>query len=122
MMRLSGCARLRAAICSLALASSALILPAAAQDRQAAPFSRQKLEQLAAPIALYPDSLLTQVLMAATYPLDVVQAARWRRSNPGLRGARLEQTLQNQTWDESVKSLTEFPDTLRMMHERLEWT
>jgi hypothetical protein len=85
-------------------------------------FTRQKLEQIASPIALYPDSLLTQVMMAATYPLDVVQAARWRRANPGLRGGALEAALERQPWDESVKAITAFPDVLRMMDERLQWT
>jgi hypothetical protein len=96
--------------------------PAWAQDNQAQTLSRGRLQQLVAPIALYPDSLLTQVLMAATYPLDVVQAARWRRTNPGVRGERLEDVLESRTWDESVKALTVFPDVLRMMDERLEWT
>lgn len=126
--------RLRAlisGICSLAILCPTDI-PVRAQDappqsvEQAPPaapaFTRQKLEQLAAPVALYPDSLLTNLLMAATYPLDVVQAARWRRANPRLKGVELEQALQRQTWDDSVKAMTAFPDALRMMDERLEWT
>src|SRR5436190_24023484 len=73
-------------------------------------FSPQQLEELAAPIALYPDSLLSQVFMAATYPLEVVQAARFAQSNPGLTGGALEAALQDRDWDPSVKSLCGFPD------------
>ncbi len=116
--------RLRALIAiitSFALVS-APIGPAWAQDNPAQTLSRGRLQQLVAPIALYPDSLLTQVLMAATYPLDVVQAARWRRANLGVRGSRLEDVLASRTWDESVKALTVFPDVLRMMDEKLDWT
>lgn len=110
-----------AIITSLALLSAS-IGPASAQGQPSPSFSRAKLEQLAAPIALYPDALLTQILMAATYPLDVVQAARWRKANPGLTGSRLEQAVQSRTWDESIKGLTAFPVVLRMMDERLDWT
>ncbi len=118
-------------LCSLAILCPTDI-PVRAQDappppaEQAPPaepaFTRQKLEQLAAPVALYPDSLLTNVLMAATYPLDIVQAARWRRANPRLKGVELEQALQRQSWDDSVKAMAAFPDVLRMMDEKLEWT
>ena len=124
MMDLSRFPRLRAVIAlisSLALLSGSF-LAVSAQGHTPPSFTNRQLAQLAAPIALYPDSLLTQILMAATYPLDVVQAARWRRANPGLRGDGLEQGLQRHTWDESVKALTAFPDVLRMMDERLEWT
>lgn len=96
--------------------------PAWAQQQGAQTLSRSKLEQLAAPVALYPDRLLTHVLMASTYPLDVVQAARWRRANPGLKGSRLEAALRDRNWDESVKALTAFPDVLRLMNEKLDWT
>lgn len=120
-LRYSGSKAVIAMITSLALLSASFA-PASAQGHPAPSFSRAKLEQLAAPIALYPDALLTQILMAATYPLDVVQAARWRKANPGLKGSRLEQALQSHTWDESIKGLTAFPAVLRMMDERLDWT
>lgn len=119
--RESRCRAVIVMITSLALLSAS-IGPASAQGQPVPSFSRAKLEQLAAPIALYPDALLTQILMAATYPLDVVQAARWRRANPGLTGSRLEQAVQSRTWDESIKGLTAFPAVLRMMDERLDWT
>ena len=84
--------------------------------------SQAQLEQLLAPIALYPDTLLTQMLMASTYPLEIVQAKRWRDRNAGLGGQALEQALQSQPWDASVKSLTPFPDVLTLMNDQLEWT
>ena len=85
-------------------------------------FSQKDLDELLAPVALYPDALLAQVFMAATYPLEVVQAARWQKQNPGLKEAQLEQALQQQAWDPAVKSLTAVPQVLTMMNEKLEWT
>src|SRR5206468_5013457 len=84
--------------------------------------SSAQLEQLVAPIALYPDPLLSQVLMASTYPLEVVQAARWSRDNPSVSGQALEDAMQKQTWDPSVKALTAVPQTLQMMNDKLDWT
>jgi hypothetical protein len=85
-------------------------------------FSQAELDQMLAPIALYPDSLLSQVLMAATYPLEVVQAARWSRAHPGLQGEQAVRAVEDQDWDPSVKSLVAFPQILTMMDERIEWT
>ena len=85
-------------------------------------FSQGELDQLLAPIALYPDALLAQVLMASTYPLEVVEAARWVKSNPTLKDKALEDALQGQRWDPSVKSLAVFPQVLAMMNEKLDWT
>ncbi|WP_170285811.1 DUF3300 domain-containing protein [Propionivibrio limicola] len=85
-------------------------------------FSQQELDQLLAPIALYPDALLAQVLMASTYPLEVVQAARWQKNNPKVTGKPLEDALVKQPWDPAVKSLTSVPQVLQQMSERLEWT
>ena len=81
-----------------------------------------QLEQLVAPIALYPDDLLSQVLMASTYPLEVVEAARWSRENPKVFGQELEDAMQKQSWDPSVKALTAVPQTLAMMNDQLKWT
>ena len=74
-----------------------------------------------APIALYPDSLLSQILMASTYPLEVVEAARWSRANPGLQGDQAVKSADRFDWDPSVKSLTAFPQILSMMDARLDW-
>ena len=86
------------------------------------PFKTEELEQLAAPIALYPDELLTQIMMASTYPLEVVQAARWMESR---KKQTPEQTLaeaEKQPWDPSVQALTAFPEVLDMMNTELDWT
>jgi hypothetical protein len=85
-------------------------------------FPAEHLEQLVAPIALYPDGLLAQILMAATYPLEIVEAARWLQKNPGLKADALETKLKDQTWDPSVKSLCGFPDVLARMNDNLDWT
>ncbi|WP_414462908.1 DUF3300 domain-containing protein [Hyphomicrobium sp. DY-1] len=92
------------------------------QADQTQTISKEQLEQLVAPIALYPDPLLTQVLMASTYPLEVVEAARWSQANPKLKGKALENAMQKRSWDASVKSLTAFPSVLAMMNEKLDWT
>src|SRR5687767_15521791 len=92
-----------------------------AQDSKK-PFTPEQLDQLLAPIALYPDALLAQVLMAATYPLEIGQAARWAKESVNLKGDAFAAALRDKPWDPSVKSLTEFPDLLGMLNERLEWT
>lgn len=74
-----------------------------------------------APIALYPDPLLTQILMASTYPLEVIQAARWSKANPNLQGDQAVQAVADKPWDPSVKSLVAFPQLLLMMDEKLDW-
>src|SRR5690606_6173300 len=73
-------------------------------------------------IALYPDALLSQVLIAATYPLEIVEAARWSRQNPQLSGEEAVAAVAEQGWDPSVTSLVAFPDLLARMDEDLEWT
>jgi hypothetical protein len=85
-------------------------------------FSRDQLEQLAAPIALYSDSLLAQMLMAATYPLEIVLADRFVRANPDLKEAKLDEALKDYDWDASVKSLCRLPEVLAKMSENLDWT
>jgi len=95
--------------------------PAAAQAPQRM-FSQAELDQMLAPIALYPDALLSQILMAATYPIEVVEAARWTRANPGLRGDTAVRAVQDEDWDPSVKSLVAFPQVLQRMDEQLKWT
>jgi hypothetical protein len=96
------------------------VTPAQAQTEQT--LSKGQIEQLVAPIALYPDPLLTQVLMASTYPLEVVEAARWSQDNAAVKGAALADAMQAQSWDPSVKALTAVPQTLLMMNDKLDWT
>jgi hypothetical protein len=93
-------------------------------DQGVAQFSAEQLDQMLAPIALYPDPLLAQILMAATYPLEVVEADRWVHdlSNSELKSDRLTAALEQQPWDPSVKSLVPFHQILRMMDLNLEWT
>src|SRR5512136_3026279 len=85
-------------------------------------FNQEELDQMLAPIALYPDDLLSQILMASTYPLEIVRAARWTTQNKNLKGDALTQALEKEDWDASVKSLVNFPDVLSMMSEKLDWT
>ena len=80
-----------------------------------------ELDQLVAPIALYPDTLLAQVMMASTYPLEIVEADRFVKANPNLNGEALEAKLVEEDWDDSVKSLVETPEVLAMMSEELDW-
>ncbi len=127
----------RLALCSaaFALALTTAAVPLRAQDATAAApaqtqsqvpsdqnLSEGQIEQLVAPIALYPDPLLTQILMASTYPLEVVEAARWSQNNAGIKGQSLEDAMQAQPWDPSVKALTAVPQTLAMMSDKLDWT
>ncbi|MGV0952161.1 MAG: DUF3300 domain-containing protein, partial [Azonexus sp.] len=86
------------------------------------PFTAEELDSLTAPIALYPDALLSQILMASTYPLEVVSAARWAKANPDIKGDAALKKVENETWDVSVKSLAAFPSILDMMNEKLDWT
>jgi hypothetical protein len=92
------------------------------QQTQQQQFNVQQINQLVAPIALYPDNLLGQILAASTYPLDIVVAARWSSSNQNVSGQALEDAMQLQSWDPSVKALTAVPQVLQMMSEKVEWT
>lgn len=95
--------------------------PAPAGDAKKS-FTQQELDELMAPIALYPDALMAQVLMASTYPLEVVEAARWSKANPSVKDKALEAAMEKQTWDPSVKALTSVPQVLTMMNEKIDWT
>lgn len=91
-------------------------------DVQEKRFSQEELAQLLAPIALYPDELISQVLIASTYPLEIVAADRWLEQNKGLDKEELARRLEEQKWDASVKSLVNFPSVLSMMSQKLEIT
>ena len=95
--------------------------PPPASDNDVQPFKPEELEQIVAPIALYPDPLVAQVMMAATYPLEVIQAARFVKANPNLKDAALDEELKKYDWDDSVKSLVSFPQTLELMNEKIDW-
>ena len=72
-------------------------------------FKPEEIDALVAPIALYPDSLLSQIFMASTYPLEVVEASRWAKQNKNLKGDALAQALEKQDWDPSVQVARELP-------------
>jgi hypothetical protein len=82
----------------------------------------EQLEALAAPIALYPDELLANVLAASTYPLEVVQADRWLKERKTLKGDALKKEVEKQSWDNSVKALSSTPDVISMMSDKIDWT
>ncbi|BEU24748.1 MULTISPECIES: DUF3300 domain-containing protein [Paraburkholderia] len=109
------------AVASVA-APASVPLPASAPESQAQQFPPEELEALVAPIALYPDSLLSQILMASTYPLEIVHAARWVKTHKNLKGDAAVQAVQDQPWDVSVKSLVAFPQVLEPMNDKLDWT
>src|SRR3954464_11317548 len=108
-------------IIAMALASALLLGMgrAAAADQ---PLGAPELDQLVAPIALYPDPLLAEVLMAATYPLEVVQAERWAQDNKSLKPDQLKAAVDKQAWDDSIKALVATPSVLTMMSSKLDWT
>lgn len=87
-----------------------------------ASFSEAQLDSLLAPVALYPDTVLSHVLIASTYPLEVVEADRWARNNSRLKGDDAVNAVDNEDWDPSVKALVAFPDILKRMSDDLDWT
>ena len=114
---------LSAVIALLSVASSRAE-PQSGPGSAALSLTAEQLDQLVAPIALYPDSLIAQILMAATYPLEVVEADRWLRNaaNAALTGGALTAALQQLPWDPSVKSLVPFREVLHLMNANLDWT
>jgi hypothetical protein len=98
--------------------------PATALAAQAPPYAQQtpeQLQRLVAPIALYPDSLVAQILAASTFPEQVVEADRWVQANPDLKGDALGKAVDQQPWDPSVKALAAFPSVLGNMDKNLSW-
>jgi len=108
-------------VAKLALAAGIVVAAYSAARAESARGAGQ-LEQLVAPVALYPDALLAHVLMASTYPLEVADAGRWSQANPEVTGEALQEAMQQQPWDPSVKALTAVPLTLQMMNDRPDWT
>ena len=102
-------------------APSAQQQPPAAADAPKLKTSEQ-LDSLVAPIALYPDPLLAQVLAAATYPLNIVEAQRWLKANPNLKGEDLTKAAAKQNWDPSVQALVAFPQALKILDDNIQWT
>ena len=96
--------------------------PAAATTPSDQLLKPEQLDALVAPIALYPDTLLSEVFMASTYPLEIVQAARWAEANKNLKDDELKAAVDKKNWDNSVKSLVATPSVLEMMSSKLDWT
>ena len=96
--------------------------PAAATTPSGQLLKPEQLDALVAPIALYPDTLLAEVFMASTYPLEIVQAARWAEANKNLKDDELKGAVDKQKWDNSVKALVATPSVLEMMSSKLDWT
>jgi hypothetical protein len=111
-----------AAVCLILLVPLAAIAQNDDQAYSRQTFSIEELAQMLAPVALYPDPLLSQILMAATYPFEVVEAERWITRNPYVKGEALDDALQAKDWDVSVLSLCHYPKILTMMSENISWT
>ncbi|MGC9194247.1 MAG: DUF3300 domain-containing protein [Syntrophobacteraceae bacterium] len=116
-------------LCAWALLGVFIVMSAPcavfAQDSGAPPpavvFSEQQLDQMLSPVALYPDSLLAQILIAATYPDQVMDADNWVHAHPGLRGEALNAELDRMSWDLSIKALVPFPEVLDMLAREPDW-
>lgn len=121
-MLLCGSLLTNSAIAAETAPAPAAAVAAAADSADKVSISEEELAQLLAPIALYPDSLLMQMFMAATYPLEVVEAARFVKSNSKLKEDALEKALADKDWDDSVKSIAHFPTVLESMDEHLDAT
>jgi hypothetical protein len=106
------------------LLTTLLVLPlgsAIAEDSKKKTYSQQELDTMMAPVALYPDSLLSQILMASTYPGDVTEAVKWSKKNTKKTGDKAVKAVQKKSWDPSVMSLVAFPSVLDMMGQKPDW-
>jgi uncharacterized membrane protein YgcG len=111
-------------VCVPLLAGGLMVAQQSAPPEQvpAQLLSPDQLDTLVAPIALYPDALLSQALVASTYPLEIVEAGQWVQRNGNLRGQQLTQAARQQNWDASVQALVAFPDVLAMLNQDVQWT
>jgi hypothetical protein len=118
-----------AILCAVALLPGESISAAYSQEQQAAAGEQtaakipaERLDSLVAPVALYPDPLLTQVLAASTYPLELIQLQQWLQKNPGLKDKELAEAVAKQPWDPSIQSLAGLPDVVKRLADDLQWT
>src|SRR5271165_1816524 len=107
---------------SAALAATQTQLPDAPSAQAAAPIPADQLDSLVAPIALYPDPLLSQVLVASTYPLEVIQLQQWLAQHKGLNEKQLADAVKKQDWDPSIQGLAALPDVVKLLAENIKWT
>src|SRR2546430_8492039 len=122
--------QLTAVVCSMLLIPqglSAVGLDISAQqgsapDEQAPKIPNDQLDSLVAPIALYPDPLLAQVLAASTYPLEIIQLQQWLTKNKDLKDKALADAVQKQPWDPSIQSMAALPDVVKRLADDIQWT
>src|SRR5436309_14345359 len=118
--------------CLVALTCTAIILPGNTvagarvtpqdQSQQAVKIPSDQLDSLVAPIALYPDNLLSQTLVASTYPLEIVQLQQWLDRNKDLKDKALASAVQKQNWDPSIQAMAAFPDVVKRLANDIQWT
>src|SRR5215472_11947988 len=96
--------------------------PAAQGDQAAAKLTPDQLDTLVAPIALYPDALLGQTLMASTYPLEIIQLQQWLAQNKNLKDKALTDAAMKQPWDASIQAMAVLPDVVKQMADNIQWT
>ena len=122
----SACRSATAILCCFLIAEGDSVSFAQAANSTAAAASakipNEKLDSLVSPIALYPDDLLGQVLVASTYPLEIVELSQWLEKNKNLKPAEITQAVQQQQWDPSVQAMAAFPDIVKNMSENIKWT
>ena len=106
----------------VALAQTTAPAPAASAEQAPAKLPPEQLDSLVAPIALYPDSLLAQTLVASTYPLEIIQLQQWLAKNPGLKDKALVDAVAQQPWDPSIQSMAAVPDVVKRLADDIQWT
>src|SRR5204863_2428371 len=116
-----------AIICAIVLVPGDMSLlagqvPTPAADEEAARIPNDQLDSLVAPIALYPDPLLSQTLVASTYPLEIVQLQQWLEKNPNLKDKALSDAVEKQNWDPSIQAMAAFPDVVKKLGDNITWT
>src|SRR5438034_5484259 len=97
-------------------------VPTPAADEEAPKIPNDQLDSLVAPIALYPDPLLSQTLVASTYPLEIVQLQQWLEKNPNLKDKALADAVEKQNWDPSIQAMAAFPDVVKNLGDNITWT
>src|SRR6476469_6637933 len=105
-----------------AMAQQAATAPAPAAEAPAAKLPADQLDSLVAPIALYPDPLLSQTLVASTYPLEVIQLQQWLEKNKKLKDKELAEAVKKQEWDPSIQAMAALPEVVKQMAENIKWT
>jgi hypothetical protein len=115
-------------LCALLLAPGDTMLvarqaqqPGSPMEQDAPKIPNDQLDSLVAPIALSPDPLLSQVLVASTYPLEIIQSQQWIQKNSTLKGADLTNAVEKQDWDPSIQAMAVFPDLVKRMGDDIKW-